>query len=202
VIKKIIVKDTVINDTGNSWPNKSFEQDIITDLDHLTNRRNVTSAADLQKSAALPYLRTQQQTSLHMKRNATAVWKGTGKEGSGVLSTQSTTLNKTQYSFNSRFAEGVGTNPEELVAAAHAGCFSMKLSFIIGDAGFKPEEITTQCAVTIEDGTVTSSQLTLKAKVPGIDQTKFKECAEQAKKECPISKLLNTNITLDATLLS
>jgi lipoyl-dependent peroxiredoxin len=137
-----------------------------------------------------------------MKRNATAVWKGTGKEGSGTLTTQSTTLSKTQYSFNSRFAEGVGTNPEELVAAAHAGCFSMKLSFIIGEAGFKPEEITTDCAITIDNGAITSSHLTLKAKVPGISQEKFKECADAAKKDCPISKLLNTNITLDASLVS
>jgi lipoyl-dependent peroxiredoxin len=136
-----------------------------------------------------------------MKRKATAVWKGTGKEGSGVLTTQSTTLNKTQYSFNSRFAEGVGTNPEELVAAAHAGCFSMKLSFVFQEAGFTPEEITTDCTITIDDGTITSSHLILKAKVPGIDKTKFQSCADDAKKNCPISKLLNTNITLEATMV-
>jgi lipoyl-dependent peroxiredoxin len=136
-----------------------------------------------------------------MKRNATAVWKGSGKEGTGTLTTQSTTLNKTQYSFNSRFAEGVGTNPEELVAAAHSGCFSMKLSFILGDAGFTPDEITTQGFVTIDNGTVTGSHLVLKAKVPGISKEKFQECAEEAKKTCPISKLLNTNITLEASLV-
>ena len=136
-----------------------------------------------------------------MKRNATAVWKGSGKDGNGTLTTQSTTLNKTQYSFNSRFAEGVGTNPEELVAAAHAGCFSMKLSFVLGEAGFTPDEITTQGFVTIDNGTVTGSHLVLKAKVPGISKEKFQACAEDAKKNCPISKLLNTNITLDATLL-
>jgi lipoyl-dependent peroxiredoxin len=135
-----------------------------------------------------------------MKRKATAVWKGSGKEGNGNLTTQSTTLNKTQYSFNSRFAEGVGTNPEELVAAAHAGCFSMKLSFIIGEAGFTPEEITTECFITIDNGAVTSSHLVLKAKVPGISKEKFQECADDAKKNCPISKLLNTNITLEASL--
>jgi lipoyl-dependent peroxiredoxin len=135
-----------------------------------------------------------------MKRNATAVWKGSGKEGSGTLTTQSTTPNKTQYSFNSRFAEGVGTNPEELVAAAHAGCFSMKLSFILGEAGFTPDEITTQGFVTIDNGTVTGSHLVLKAKVPGISKEKFQECADEAKKTCPISKLLNTNITLEASL--
>src|SRR5688500_1853744 len=135
-----------------------------------------------------------------MKRKATAVWKGTGKEGSGVLSTQSTTLSNTQYSFNSRFAEGTGTNPEELVAAAHSGCFSMKLSFVLGEAGFTPQEITTECTVTIEEGTVTQSQLVLKAKVPGISKEKFESCADDAKKNCPISKLLNTNISLTATL--
>ena len=87
-----------------------------------------------------------------MKRKATAVWKGSGKEGGGHLTTQSSILNKTQYSFNSRFAEGTGTNPEELVAAAHAGCFSMKLSFILGEAGFTPQEITTDCTITIRGG--------------------------------------------------
>ena len=135
-----------------------------------------------------------------MKRKATAVWKGSGKDGTGNLTTQSTTLNKTQYSFNSRFAEGVGTNPEELVAAAHSGCFSMKLSFILGDAGFTPDEITTECFITIDNGAITSSHLVLKANVPGISKEKFQECAEEAKKTCPISKLLNTNVTLDATL--
>lgn len=136
-----------------------------------------------------------------MKRKATAIWKGSGKEGSGVLSTQSATLNKTQYSFNSRFAEGVGTNPEELVAAAHAGCFSMKLSFVLGEAGFQPEEIITDCTITLDDGAITESHLALKAKVPGISKEKFQACADDAKKNCPVSKLLNTNIKLDATLL-
>jgi lipoyl-dependent peroxiredoxin len=136
-----------------------------------------------------------------MKRKATAVWKGSGKEGTGNLTTQSTTLNKTQYSFNSRFAEGVGTNPEELVAAAHSGCFSMKLSFILGEAGFTPDEITTECSITIDNGAITSSHLVLKAKVPGISKEKFQECAESAKKICPISMLLNTSITLDASLV-
>jgi lipoyl-dependent peroxiredoxin len=136
-----------------------------------------------------------------MKRKATAIWKGSGKEGNGMLTTQSTTLNKTQYSFNSRFAEGVGTNPEELVAAAHAGCFSMKLSFVLGEAGFTPEEITTDCSITLDNGAVTESHLILKAKVPGISKEKFQACAEDAKKNCPISKLLNLNIKLEATLL-
>jgi osmotically inducible protein OsmC len=136
-----------------------------------------------------------------MKRKATAVWKGSGKEGSGTLTSASTVLNKTQYSFNSRFAEGVGTNPEELIAAAHAGCFSMKLSFVLGEAGFQPDEITTDCVITFENGVITESLLTLKAKVPGITQDKFKACADDAKQNCPISKLLNTNIKLEASLV-
>lgn len=136
-----------------------------------------------------------------MKRKATAVWIGSGKEGNGHLTTQSNVLSKTQYSFNSRFAEGIGTNPEELVAAAHAGCFSMKLSFVLGEAGFTPTELATDCIITLENGAVTSSELMLKAKVPGISKEKFKECAENAKANCPISKLLNTQINLTAELI-
>lgn len=135
-----------------------------------------------------------------MKRNATAVWNGSGKEGSGHLSSQSTVLNSTQYSFNSRFAEGVGTNPEELVAAAHAGCFSMKLSFVLGAAGLTPDEIETRCDITLEDGAITNSHLTVKAKVPGATQEQFETAVADAKANCPISKLLNTNITHEATL--
>jgi lipoyl-dependent peroxiredoxin len=136
-----------------------------------------------------------------MKRTAVANWKGSGKEGKGTLSTQSTVLKETQYSFNSRFAEGVGTNPEELIAAAHAGCFTMKLSFSLGEAGFTPEELTTDCAITFENGAITESHLTLKAKVPGITKEKFDAATADAKANCPISKLLNTNITLEASLV-
>lgn len=135
-----------------------------------------------------------------MKRKATAVWKGSGKEGNGIVSTQSNILNKTQYSFNSRFAEGTGTNPEELIAAAHAGCFAMKLSFVVGEAGFTPEELQVDCTITLDNGAITESRLVLKAKVPGINKEKFDACADDAKKNCPISKLLNTNIVLEATL--
>lgn len=135
-----------------------------------------------------------------MKRNATAVWNGSGKEGNGHLTTQSTTLSETQYSFNSRFAEGVGTNPEELVAAAHAGCFSMKLSFVLGAAGFTPDEINTKCEITLEDGAITESHLIVKAKVPGISQEQFDTAVADAKANCPISKLCNTNITHEAAL--
>ena len=135
-----------------------------------------------------------------MKRNATAVWNGSGKEGTGHLTTQSTTLNQTQYSFNSRFAEGVGTNPEELVAAAHAGCFSMKLSFVLGAAGFTPDEINTNCEITLADGAITGSHLTVSAKITGITADKFEATVADAKANCPISKLLNTNITHEAVL--
>lgn len=136
-----------------------------------------------------------------MKRTATAVWNGSGKEGSGNLSTQSTTLNKTQYSFNSRFAEGVGTNPEELMAAAHAGCFTMKLSFVLGAAGFTPESLETSCAISLEDGTITKSELVVKAKVPGITPEKFQECAADAKANCPVSKAYKMDISLEASLV-
>jgi lipoyl-dependent peroxiredoxin len=135
-----------------------------------------------------------------MKRKATAVWNGSGKDGNGHLTTQSTVLSRTQYSANSRFAEGKGTNPEELIAAAHAGCFSMKFSFVLNEAGFTPDEINTDCVVTIDNGTVTSSELKMTAKIPGITKEKFLAAAEEAKKTCPISKLLNANITLDASL--
>ena len=135
-----------------------------------------------------------------MKRTATAVWNGSGKEGTGYLSTQSSTLSKTQFSYKSRFESGVGTNPEELIAAAHAGCFSMKLSFVLNEAGFTADEIHTDCVVTLEGGKITSSHLVLKAKVPGISKQKFEECAADAKANCPISKSLNTEITMEASL--
>ena len=136
-----------------------------------------------------------------MKRNATAVWNGSGKEGNGTLSTQSTVLNKTQYSFNSRFAEGVGTNPEELMAAAHAGCFTMKLTFVLGAAGFTPDELETSCAISLEDGVITKSELVVKAKVPGITPAQFQECAADAKANCPVSKAYNMGISLEASLV-
>jgi osmotically inducible protein OsmC len=136
-----------------------------------------------------------------MKRNATAVWNGTGKEGKGNLTTQSTVLNKTQYSFSSRFEDGVGTNPEELVAAAHAGCFTMKLTFVLNAAGFTPDEIETRCDITLADGSITESHLNVKAKVPAVTKEQFDAAVADAKANCPISKLLNTNITHEAVLL-
>ena len=137
-----------------------------------------------------------------MKRTATAVWNGSGKEGTGKLTTQSNVLKQTAYSFKSRFEEGTGTNPEELIAAAHAGCFSMKLSFVLGAAGFTPDSIETSSVVTLEDGVIKSSQLTVKAKVGGISEEQFLQCAEDAKTNCPVSKALNMQITMNATLLS
>jgi lipoyl-dependent peroxiredoxin len=135
-----------------------------------------------------------------MKRTATAVWHGSGKEGGGHLTTKSTVLNKTQYSFSSRFEEGIGTNPEELVAAAHAGCFTMKLSFNLGEAGFTPKELETKCEINFENGAVVGSHLILKAQVEGIDSQKFSELVAHAEANCPISKLLNTKISVAYTL--
>ena len=136
-----------------------------------------------------------------MKRNASAVWNGSGKEGTGNLSTQSGVLNNNQYSYNTRFADGIGTNPEELVAAAHAGCFSMKLSFVLGAAGFTPEEINTKCEITLADGAITESHLIVSAKIPGITPAQYEASVADAKANCPISKLFNTNITHEAVLL-
>jgi osmotically inducible protein OsmC len=135
-----------------------------------------------------------------MKRNATAVWNGTGKEGTGHLTTQSTTLNKTQYNFTSRFADGIGTNPEELVAAAHAGCFAMKLSFVLNAAGFTASNIDVNCTITLDNGTITNSHLIVKATVPEISKEKFDECMDDVKANCLISKLLNTDKTYEVTL--
>lgn len=135
-----------------------------------------------------------------MKRHATAIWQGSGKEGKGNLTAQSGILDKTQYSFSSRFEDGIGTNPEELVAAAHAGCFTMKLSFNIDGAGFTADTLETKCVITLENGVVTTSQLTLNASVPGIPKDKFDELVADAEKNCPISKLLDTEISVDSTL--
>ena len=133
-------------------------------------------------------------------RRANANWKGTGMEGKGTISTQSTTLDNAQLSFKTRFEEGVGTNPEELIAAAHSGCFTMQLSFLLSEAGFVPEDLNTEAKVTFEDGTITLIQLILNGKVPGITEEDFQKAAQKAKEICPISKLLNTEITLSVTL--
>ena len=136
-----------------------------------------------------------------MKRNAKAVWNGSGKDGNGKVSTQSTLLNQAQYSYKSRFEQGIGTNPEELIAAAHAGCFSMKLSFVLGEAGFTPDQIDTACDINFENSVLTNSHLTVKAKVPGISNEQFQEAANKAKENCPISKALKMDITMDASLV-
>jgi lipoyl-dependent peroxiredoxin len=135
-----------------------------------------------------------------MKRYATAVWKGTGKDGKGHLTTENSVLNNTQYSYLSRFEDGTGTNPEELIAAAHAGCFSMKLAFNLQEAGFSADEINTRGEVVLDNGAVTESNLTLKATVSGISEAKFEELVKDAEANCPISKLLNAKITVAYTL--
>ena len=141
-----------------------------------------------------------------MKRKASALWKGTLKDGKGTISTESGVLSDTQYSFATRFADGKGTNPEELIAAAHAGCFTMALSLILGEATLTAEYLETTAEVTLEkvaDGfAITAVHLILKGKVPGADQAKFEELAGKAKAGCPVSKLLNAKITLDATLVN
>lgn len=135
-----------------------------------------------------------------MKRTATAVWNGTGLEGKGNLTTQSGVLDSTQYSYNSRFEDGIGTNPEELIAAAHAGCFSMKLAFNVHAEGFTPTELKTKGQIVLEDGTITESNLTLTAKVEGISEGLFEKLVKNAEENCPISKLLNTKISVTYTL--
>jgi osmotically inducible protein OsmC len=136
-----------------------------------------------------------------MKRHATAVWKGSLKEGAGHLSTQSGTLEKTQYSFKSRFEEGVGTNPEELVAAAHSGCFTMQLSAYITEGGFEIESIETKCEINLLEGKIVSSHLTVSAKVKEITNDVFQELVTKAEQNCPISKLLDTEISTEASLV-
>ncbi|MBN8641560.1 MAG: OsmC family protein [Flavobacteriales bacterium] len=135
-----------------------------------------------------------------MKRNATAVWSGTGKDGKGNLTTQSGVLNETQYSFGSRFEDGIGTNPEELIAAAHAGCFTMKLAFNLQAEGFAADELKTKGVIVLEEGKITESNLTLTAKIDGISEEKFAELVKDAEANCPISKLLDTKITVEYTL--
>jgi osmotically inducible protein OsmC len=140
-----------------------------------------------------------------MKRSASAVWKGGLKDGTGVVSTESGALSSLPYNFRMRFESEKGTNPEELIAAAHAACYSMALSMILGDAGMKPESISTKAVVMLEQSgggfAVTSSALETKVKIPNADQAAFQKAAEAAKTGCPISKLLNATITLDAALV-
>ena len=139
-----------------------------------------------------------------MKRKVNAIWKGNGADGNGTLTAQSGALNNMPYSFKTRFENdngSLGTNPEELIAAALAGCFNMKLSFVLNDADFNPEELNTEALLTFEDGKVISIELDLKAKVLGIKDEKFIELAEDAKENCPISGVLNCEIILNASLV-
>ena len=138
-----------------------------------------------------------------MKRKVNAVWSGDGADGNGVLSAQSGAFNNMPYSFKSRFKNDdgtLGTNPEELIAAALAGCFNMKLSFVLNDAGFNPESLKTDAVLTFEEGVVTNIALILKAEVADITTEKFAILANEAKENCPISAVLNCNITLEASL--
>jgi osmotically inducible protein OsmC len=139
-----------------------------------------------------------------MKKHASAVWTGSLKDGKGTISTETGVLDNAPYGFKSRFEEGPGTNPEELIGAAHAGCFSMALSAQLSGAGLPPERIETKAEITFEkvgEGfAITASHLTVNAKVPGIDAAQFQELATKAKEGCPISKVLNAKITMDATL--
>jgi osmotically inducible protein OsmC len=141
-----------------------------------------------------------------MKRSASAVWRGGLKDGKGEISTDSGVLKSTQYSFGTRFENGVGTNPEELIAAAHAGCFSMALSAQLGNANLTAGSINTSAAVTLEKKEegfrITRIHLDVTANVPGASEEQFRAAAEEAKKNCPVSKVLNAEITMDARLES
>lgn len=137
-----------------------------------------------------------------MKRTASAVWNGSLKEGEGKISTQSKVLSNSKYCFNSRFGEGKSTNPDELLAAAHAGCFAMALSLFLGKEGYTPDSLDVTSTITMDTDKLelTGSHLTLRAKIPNIDKAKFEECANAAKENCPVSKALGIKITLDAKL--
>jgi osmotically inducible protein OsmC len=141
-----------------------------------------------------------------MQRKASAHWSGGLKDGKGTVSTQSAVLNQTQYSFSTRFENGVGTNPEELIAAAHAGCFTMALSAQLGNAGMTADSIDTTATLTLDKTdagfSITAVHLDVTAKIPGADQAKFDEAAQNAEKGCPVSRVLKATITMDAKLVS
>lgn len=138
---------------------------------------------------------------MQIKRKSTSVWNGTGKEGKGHLTSQSGVLNQTQFGFKSRFEDGIGTNPEELIAAAHAGCFSMKMAFVLQGQGFAANEIKTDCEIVLDNGIITNSNLHLTASVDGLDATKFAEFVKEVEENCLVSKLFNCTITVTSTLL-
>ena len=139
-----------------------------------------------------------------MKRKINAIWKGDGADGTGVLTAQSGAFNNMPYSFKTRFKNDdgtLGTNPEELIAAAHAGCFNMKLSFVLNESNYNPEELNTDAVLTFEDGKIISIELNLTAKISGVSKEEFEKLAEDAKKNCPISGVLNCDIILNPTLI-
>ena len=136
---------------------------------------------------------------MKFNRTAKAHWEGGGKDGKGSLTTESGVLKESPYAFKTRFEDAVGTNPEELIGAAHAGCFTMQLSFYLVEEGFTAESLDTQARVFFEDGSIPKIELELKGKVPGMDESKFKELANKSKENCPVSKLLNADITLNTT---
>lgn len=138
---------------------------------------------------------------MKFSRKAHASWQGGGRDGKGTLTTQSTTLQETPYSFKMRFADEAGTNPEELIGAAHSGCFTMQLAVFLSDAGFTPSNLTTNAEVTFEDGNITTIHLNLEGDVPGISAEQFSELAKKAKENCPVSKLLKAQITLTEKLV-
>ncbi len=133
-------------------------------------------------------------------RKASANWKGPGKDGQGTITTESKVLDKSQYSYKTRFENGKGTNPEELIAAAHSGCFTMQLSFLLEQANHSPNNLETEARVTFEDGNITLIELEVTGEVEGIDDDEFRKIAEKAKNICPVSKVLNASISLNATL--
>lgn len=135
-----------------------------------------------------------------MKRHATATWNGSGKDGYGHISTQSRTLEQVSFTFNSRFTDVAGTNPEELVAAAHASCFTMKLSFVLNEAGFTAESLESTCYITFENAVITESHLIVKAKVSGISQDTFNTCIKETELYGPVSRMLNARILIEASL--
>mgnify|MGYP003623393556 CR=1 FL=1 len=135
-----------------------------------------------------------------MKPTATAVWQGTGKTGKGSLTTGSKALSNAQYTFKTRFGSDPGTNPEELIAAAHAGCFTMKLAFVLDEAGFTPDKLETKCEITFEDGTIKNSDLTVDAVIPNISKEKFDEAVKQAEQTCPVSNVLKAQISAKGNL--
>ncbi|SKB72953.1 OsmC family protein [Maribacter arcticus] len=137
---------------------------------------------------------------MNFTRSAKAQWKGSGKDGKGTMTTESTVLQDAQYSFNTRFEDGKGTNPEELIGAAHAGCFSMQLSFLLGEAGFTPTTLDVDAKVDFKDGEIVKVTLHLKGDVPNINSDEFNKIALKAKEVCPVSKLLNAEIVLNASL--